>query len=232
VFRLSASTSSAATASPRPPRARGLRHLHDPDVVNPDDGRRRLAELALPEAFRIRLDSQLRVVDLLKAEIDTIDARIAALFTDDRAYRAVLRVPGIGPVFAAVLRAEIGEVTPGRSRNRARVWLRWAAVEAVQRSRAGTPMRAPTNRSSPGAVPGPRTWPRSPPRVNCSAACSTRCATGTRDAWPVLRRQDRAVPGACVARAGSDRHAAVVRIDWPQTPGHRIAPCRPTAAKG
>jgi transposase len=131
------------------------------------DGRRRLAELALPEAFRIRLDSQLRVVDLLEAEIDTMDARIAALFTDDQAYRAVLRVPGIGPVFAAVFRAEIGEVTRFPSPRQLNSWagltprhresdttvhrgpitkqgsrlVRWAAVEAVQRSRAGTPMR-------------------------------------------------------------------------------------------
>jgi transposase len=138
------------------------------------DGRRRLAELALPEAFRICLDSQLRVVDLPEAEIDTMDARIAALFTEhDQAYRAVLRVPGIGPVFAAVFRAEIGEVTgfpsprqinsmgradpsPPRVRHHCPsrtdhetglAAVRWAAVEAVQRSRAGTD--APHLRTSP-----------------------------------------------------------------------------------
>ncbi|HEY0693320.1 MAG TPA: IS110 family transposase, partial [Kribbella sp.] len=94
--------------------------------------------------------------------------RIAALFTEhDQAYRAVLRVPGIGPVFAAVFRAEIGEVTRFPSPRQLNSWagltprhresdtivhrepitkqgsrlVRWAAVEAVQRSRAGTPMR-------------------------------------------------------------------------------------------
>jgi transposase len=145
------------------------------------DGRRRLAELALPEAFRIHLDSQLRVVDLPEAEIDTMDARIAALFTEhDQAYRAVLRVPGIGPVFAAVFRAEIGEVTgfpsprqinsmgradPSPPRVRHHCPSRTdhetgLAAGALGRGR-GRPTQpgrhrcaAPTNKSSPGAVPG------------------------------------------------------------------------------
>src|SRR4051812_10181667 len=131
------------------------------------DGRRRLAALVLPEAFRIRLDSQPRIIDLLEVEIDALDARIAALFTDEPAYRAVLRVPGIGPVFAGVFCAELGEVARFPSPRQLNSWagltpqhresdttvhrgpitkqgsrlVRWAAIEAVQRARAGTPMR-------------------------------------------------------------------------------------------
>jgi transposase len=76
--------------------------------------------------------------------------------------------PGIGPVFAAFQRAEIGEIGRFPSPRQLTSWagltprhresdttvhrgaitkqgsrlVRWAAVEAVQRTRAGTPMRA------------------------------------------------------------------------------------------
>jgi transposase len=79
----------------------------------------------------------------------------------------LLRLPGVGPVFAAILRAEIGEITrslrhdsstPGPGSPHATAsqtppstgggitkqgsrLVRWAMVEAVQRARLGTPMR-------------------------------------------------------------------------------------------
>ncbi|WP_327591600.1 transposase [Streptomyces chartreusis] len=85
----------------------------------------------------------------------------------DRGYQAVQTIPGIGPVFAAIMVAEIGDATrfPGPAqlsswagltpRHRASdtkvhrgpitkqgsALLRWACVEAVQRSTADTPMR-------------------------------------------------------------------------------------------
>ena len=132
------------------------------------DGRRRLEELALPEAFRVRLNSQLRLIDTLAAEIADLDGRIRAMLRADAGYRALLRVPGIGPVFGAILRAEIGEIGRFPSPRQLTSWagltprhresdttvhrgaitkqgsrlVRWAAVEAVQRTRPGTPMRA------------------------------------------------------------------------------------------
>jgi transposase len=132
------------------------------------DGRHRLQRLALPEAYRVRLDSQLHLIDAVEAEIKNLDGRIRGLFDADAGYRALLRIPGIGPVFAAILRAEIGEIGRFPSPRQLNSWagltprhresdttvhrgaitkqgsrlVRWAAVEAVQRTRAGTPMRA------------------------------------------------------------------------------------------
>jgi transposase len=68
------------------------------------DGRRRLSALNLPEVFRLRLDSQLRLIDTIEQEIDELDERIRAMFADDLGYRALLRLPGACPVFAAILR--------------------------------------------------------------------------------------------------------------------------------
>jgi transposase len=132
------------------------------------DGRHRLEELALPEAFRVRLDSQLSLIDTFEAEIEDLDGRIHAMLGADAGYRALRRIPGIGPVFAAILRAEIGEISRFPSPRQLTSWagltprhresdttvhrggitkqgsrlVRWAAVEAVQRTRPGTPMRA------------------------------------------------------------------------------------------
>jgi transposase len=130
-------------------------------------GRQRLAEVGLPPAFRARLDSQLHLIDVLETEIDTFDRRIAALLADQAGYRAVLRVGGVGPVLGAIFCAEIGEVSrfpsprqlcswtgvtprhresdttvrPGSITKQGSRLVRWAAVEAVQRAPAGTPMR-------------------------------------------------------------------------------------------
>ena len=83
------------------------------------------------------------------------------------AYRAVQELPGIGPVLGAVIVAEIGDITRFRHPARLCSWagltprhyesdttvirgritkqgsrpLRWALVEAVQRTPAGTPIR-------------------------------------------------------------------------------------------
>jgi transposase len=89
---------------------------------------------------------------------------IADLLAGDRGYQVILQLPGIGPVLAAVIIAEIGEVT--RFRNPAQLcsWagltprhresdvkvtrghvtkqgsrqLRWAVIEAIQRAPAGS----------------------------------------------------------------------------------------------
>jgi hypothetical protein len=55
------------------------------------DGRRRLQALTLPEAFRVRLDSQLHLIDTVEAEIEDLDGRIRGLFDADAGYRALRR---------------------------------------------------------------------------------------------------------------------------------------------
>ena len=91
----------------------------------------------------------------------------ADLLAGHDGYRAVQELPGIGPVLGAVIVAEIGDVTRFRHPARLCSWagltprhyesgttvirgritkqaspvLRWALVEAVQRTPAGTPIR-------------------------------------------------------------------------------------------
>lgn len=126
-----------------------------------------LRSLTLPEVFRARVDSQLRVLDALEAEVDRFDKLIRKQPRDNPRYRVIQQVPGVGPVFAVVFVAELGDVARPADAGRVCSWagltprhresdttvhrgsitkqgsrlVRWAAVEAVQRSAKGSPMR-------------------------------------------------------------------------------------------
>jgi len=130
------------------------------DIFGPV-GLRQLAGVELPEPYAWRVASQCRLIEVITAEVDLVEAAIAVAFKDDPGYQALLTIQGIGPVFASVFVAEIGDVrrfatphalaswaglTPRHyeSDNKARRGhvtkqgsrlLRWAATEACQRIR-------------------------------------------------------------------------------------------------
>lgn len=131
-------------------------------------GQALLAKAPLPAVFRARIDSQLRVLDVLAGEVDRFDMLIRERLRDDPGYRLIQRLPGIGPIFAAVLIAELGDVGRFAAADRVCSWagltpkhresdttvrrgsitkqgsrlVRWAAIEAVQRAPRNSPMRA------------------------------------------------------------------------------------------
>lgn len=130
-------------------------------------GRRRLESMSLPEPFRVRVDSQLRLIDAVDLEVDQFERLIRKEFAADAGYRVIQQLPGVGPTFAAVFVAELGDVarfagapqvcswaglTPrhresdntvhrGSITKQGNRLVRWAAVEAVQRTRKASPMR-------------------------------------------------------------------------------------------
>ncbi len=130
-------------------------------------GSRQLRELPLVEPFRARVDSQLRLLEAIDSEITQFDRLIREAFRGERGYRVIQRIDGVGPVLAAVFAAELGDVhrfpaapavcswaglTPKHRESDLRVHrqsitkqgsrlVRWAAIEAVQRAPATSPMR-------------------------------------------------------------------------------------------
>ena len=130
-------------------------------------GSAQLRALPLPETFRARVDSQLRVLEVLDAEVTRFDRLIREAFRADRGYRVIQQVDGVGPVFAALFCAELGDVSRFAGAPQVCSWagltprhresdttvhrgsitkqgsrlVRWAAVEAVQRAPKGSPMR-------------------------------------------------------------------------------------------
>jgi transposase len=130
-------------------------------------GSRQLRQLPLGEPFRARVDSQLRLLEAVDAEIARFDRLIRDEFHGDPGYRVIQRIDGIGPVLAPVLIAELGDVTRFTGAPAVCSWagltpkhresdlhvhrseitkqgsrlVRWAAIEAVQRAPATSPMR-------------------------------------------------------------------------------------------
>jgi transposase len=118
-----------------------------------------LDALRLPQPYSGKVTSLRHLAGELTAEITMLGEVIADLLAGDRGYQVIQQLPGIGPVLAAVIVAEIGDVT--RFNNAARLcsWagltprhresdtkvarghvtkqgsrlLRWALIEAIQR---------------------------------------------------------------------------------------------------
>jgi transposase len=74
--------------------------------------------LRLPQPYAGKVASLRQLAGWLTGEISLLDAVIADLLEHHQAYRALRQLPGIGPVLAAVIAAEIGDITrfscPGR----------------------------------------------------------------------------------------------------------------------
>jgi transposase len=125
-----------------------------------------LDELPLPQPYCWKVASLRQLISWLSSEITVLEQVTAELLAGHDAYRAVQELPGIGPVLGAVIVAEIGDITRFRHPARLCSWagltprhyesdtkvirgritkqgsrpLRWALVEAVQRTPAGTPV--------------------------------------------------------------------------------------------
>ncbi len=123
-------------------------------------GNKLLDRLGLDAPYAARVGSLRRIIDLLDFEIDVVNKRVAAQLSTHDGYRAIQAVPGIGPVLAAVFVAEIGDVTRFPGPAQLACWagltprhresdttvhrgpitkqgsplVRWAAIEAVQRT--------------------------------------------------------------------------------------------------
>jgi transposase len=115
--------------------------------------------LGLPQPYAGKVTSLRHLTGELATEITMLSAVLADLLAHHRGYQVIQQLPGIGPVLAAVIIAEIGDVT--RFKNAAQLcsWagltprhresdtkvtrghvtkqgsrmLRWALIEAIQR---------------------------------------------------------------------------------------------------
>jgi transposase len=122
-------------------------------------GRLLLTQAPLDAPYRARVNSLCRLIDACTWEIDLAAKLITQRLARHEGYRVIQQLPGVGPMLAAVLVAEIGDVhrftsarhlcswaglTPrhresdtkvhrGRVTKQGSPLLRWAAIEAVQK---------------------------------------------------------------------------------------------------
>ncbi len=163
-----------------------------------------LDQLGLPQPYAGKVTSLQQLTAELTAEITMLGEVIADLLAGDRGAQVIQQLPGIGPVLAAVITAEIGDVTRFRTAAQLCSWagltprhresdikvtrghvtrqgsrlLRWALIEAIQRAPADSAAARLRPASSPAAGRKPATSPRSPLPGGSLPWCSTVCATG------------------------------------------------------
>jgi transposase len=118
-----------------------------------------LDQLGLPQPYAGKVTSLRQLTGEFSTEITMLTEVIADLMAGDRGYQVIQQLPGIGPVLAAVIVAEIGDVTRFKNAGQLCSWaglmprhresdtkvarghvtkqgsrlLRWALIEAIQR---------------------------------------------------------------------------------------------------
>ena len=189
-------------------------------------GRQRLARVPLGSTYAERVRSLLELIDILDGHQARFSAMIAERLRAHRGYQVIQQLPGIGPVLAAVLVAEIGDVhrfagpahlcswaglTPTH-RESDTVVRRGHITNRAANSCDGRPWRPSSASRTPPRLPlianGSRPAaaapsPRSPRPASCSPSSTTDCATDTSARWPVRPRRDisdatRARPLTCL----------------------------------
>jgi transposase len=132
-------------------------------------GRALIAQMPFEGAYRLRVDSLLKLLDRYAGELVVIEAELAARLAGHKGYEAIQAIKGVGPIMAAIFVAEIGDasrfptarhlcswagLTPSHRESDTKVQrghitkqgnhlVRWAAIEAVARYHGGDPI-APT----------------------------------------------------------------------------------------
>jgi transposase len=141
-----------------------------PEMFGPS-GQVLLDEMDFPGPYGLRVESLRDLLEIYDRELALLEREIHRWLKDDVGYRAIQALHGIGPVTAAILVAEIGDVgrfasarhlcswagmTPklresdltsnkGKISKQGSTIVRWALIESVSRYHGGAPI-APTYR--------------------------------------------------------------------------------------
>jgi transposase len=151
------------------------------DMFGPG-GHAQLEAMVMADNYRTRVESLRDLIELYDREVVMLEGQIHRQLRGHRGYRAIQAINGIGPTIAAILVAEIGDVTRFRSAQALCSWaglaprhresdtktvhgsitkqgsklVRWAVIEAVARYRGGPPLgrRLPPHRRAAGHQQG------------------------------------------------------------------------------
>jgi transposase len=130
-------------------------------------GQRFLDEVPFDRAYALRVESLRELVDALDKEVTLFEREVHKLLREDKGYRAVQGIDGVGKTMAAIFVAEIGDVSRFSSPDKLACWagltprhdepdtkvhrygvtkmgsklVRWAAIEAVARYHGGAPIK-------------------------------------------------------------------------------------------
>jgi transposase len=130
-------------------------------------GQRFLDSVPFDRAYALRVESLRELIDAFDKEVTMFEREVHKLLRDDRGYRAVQAIDGVGKTMAAIFVAEIGDITRFSPPDKLACWagltprhdesdtkvhryeiskmgsklVRWAAIEAVARYHGGAPIK-------------------------------------------------------------------------------------------
>jgi len=135
-------------------------------------GSAQLDRLELPEAYALRLDSLRNLLDVYDRAIGELDGHIHAELKGDAGYRALMTLPGVGKVIAAIFVAEIGDIARFDS---AKKLCNWAGLtpSTASPTRSCTAGRSPSRARPSSGEPPSRPWATTGPRATRSSAPTT-----------------------------------------------------------
>jgi transposase len=136
------------------------------DMFGPG-GQALLDAMPFDRAYALRVESLREMIDAFDKEVALFEREVHKLLRDDKGYRAVQAIDGVGKTMAAIFVAEIGDVTRFSSPDKLCCWagltprhdesdtkvhrygiskqgaklVRWAAIEAVARYHGGAPIK-------------------------------------------------------------------------------------------
>lgn len=96
-------------------------------------GRVQLSKVVLPEISQHRVEANLRLIDSIATEVKLAERELTSLFADDPRVRRLLPIPGIGFITAAMVVAEVWDVSRFRSADQLSCW---AGLTPKERSSA------------------------------------------------------------------------------------------------
>ena len=126
-----------------------------------------LDDMPFDRAYALRVESLRELVDVFDKEVVLFEREVHKLLKDDKGYRAIQAIDGVGKTMAAIFVAEIGDVSRFSSPDKLACWagltprhdesdtkvhrygitkkgsklVRWAAIEAVARYHGGAPIK-------------------------------------------------------------------------------------------
>jgi len=112
-------------------------------------GRELLTAAGLDGPYLARVNAYCRLIDAFGFEIDAVSGQLRARLCPHRGYQVIQRLPGVGPVLAAVFVAEIGEA--GRFTDAAKL-VSWAGLTPRHRESDTTVHRGPITKQGSGLV--------------------------------------------------------------------------------
>jgi transposase len=182
-------------------------------------GNTQLDEMRLGDAYAIRVESLRDLIEVHDREVAMLERNIHQRLREDTGYRAIQAINGIGPTMAAILVAEIGDVTRFRS---AAALCSWAGLTPKHKESDTTGHRGQLTKQGSRLVVGRSS--KAPSDI--TAAANSRPTTARSPSGAARTKRPSRSP-AKSSRSSTTAYATARSAAWP-TP-HDHARTRPDA---